>query len=97
MIAENKIAEALDVLNEAARDKKRALQKIISEKYSDLRDSLEDEGSKVASAIGQAKETAGKIISQADEKIKNNPWPYLAGIAVGFLVLGLLFGARRSE
>ena len=101
------IAEALKLLEEAAKQKKDDLKSLMSDKYTHLRDLiLETEGSFVKS-LSEAKthavetashakdvgvEKAHEIATTVDKSVHQNPWPYIAGSAVFGLLLGGLLG-----
>jgi ElaB/YqjD/DUF883 family membrane-anchored ribosome-binding protein len=94
-----KLEEALSLLNEAARDKREEVKTLISEKYSDLTSALSD----AADASGRwlrkegrlATDTTKEAVSTVNGSIHKHPWPYIGGVAVGTLVLGLMLGRRR--
>ena len=49
-------------------------------------------------ALKQGQEKIKSVVSDVDEKLHENPWPYLSGVALGFLLLGFLMGggSRRG-
>jgi ElaB/YqjD/DUF883 family membrane-anchored ribosome-binding protein len=94
-----KLEEALALLNEAARDKREEVKKLITDKYTDLTSALSD----AADASGQWLKKEGKLAtdstkeaaSTVNESVHKHPWPYIGGAAVGTLILGLILGRRR--
>jgi len=56
---------------------------------------------RVREAAGEAWEVGGErakqIASEVDEKVKENPWPYIGGVAVGALLFGFILGASRNN
>jgi ElaB/YqjD/DUF883 family membrane-anchored ribosome-binding protein len=105
-----KIEEALELLQEAARDKKNELKNLILDKYSDLKDTFFDGGNGFAQDISETTRRAAESIqhakqvgqekireaaSRVDQEVHTNPWSYIGGIAVGALILGYLFGRRE--
>jgi ElaB/YqjD/DUF883 family membrane-anchored ribosome-binding protein len=100
-----KIHEALDLLRQAAKDKKDELRKTVSDQYSDLKDvlgslsaNLKDkastaiDGVRRASEVGQ--ERAIDAAKAVDESVHEKPWHYIGGVALGALLLGYVLGRR---
>lgn len=101
-----KINEALELLNEAAREKKEEIEGMLEGKYSDLKCVLTDiEADAEAEArrrMARAKEmghdaadsvrrTAGAV----DRRVHDDPWKMLGwGVAAAFAV-GFLFGRKE--
>ena len=103
-----KFEEAFQLLNEAAREKKQEIQQLFGDKYSHIRqvvqDAAEQQGerlNRVRQAAGDAMEIGGERIKQVasdvDERVKENPWPYIGGVAIGALLLGFILGASRNS
>jgi len=97
---DKRINEALELLNEVAKDKKAELQNMVTDKYSSLKSVL---GEVAEGMQHQARETYehGKekikdLASKSDESVHKNPWQYLGGAAIGFLILGFFLG-RSSK
>ncbi len=97
----DKLNEALAHLNEAAKERRADLQKLISEKYTDL-------GSAFGSAAGasanwmkeqgrEVGDTAKLAASTVDDSIRKHPWYYVGGAALGGLLIGLLIGRPRGR
>jgi ElaB/YqjD/DUF883 family membrane-anchored ribosome-binding protein len=39
-----------------------------------------------------------KVMEKAkeiDEKVRDNPWPFLGGVALSFLLLGFILGGKK--
>ena len=93
---DKRINEALELLNEAAKDKKAELQNIVADKYSSLKSVLGE----VAEGLQQqargtykhGKEKIKDLASKSDKSVHKNPWQYLGGTAIGFLILGFFLG-----
>ena len=105
----DKITEALKLLESAAKEKKDELRNLVVDKYAHLKDTFIDaEGSvknhlgsarkKATGAAGQARdiseEKVREIARTVDEDVHKNPWPYLGGVAVGALLLGFILGKK---
>ena len=105
------IAEALKLLEEAARQKKDELRTVLSEKYTHLRSLIMgDEGSLVDSlttakdhalqAATRVKEAgvekARELARDVDQHVHLNPWPYIAGSAAVSVLLGYILGRSRT-
>jgi len=111
-LSSEKINEALELLSEAAREKKDEIRGMITDKYSALRDvvggagaSLADTWSatrqKVADSAKQYKDIGAEKVHTAavtvDEQVHLNPWPFLGGVALGSLVLGYVMGRSKEN
>jgi ElaB/YqjD/DUF883 family membrane-anchored ribosome-binding protein len=46
--------------------------------------------------LKQGQEQVQQLIRQADEQLRENPWPIVAGVAVGCLFLGFVAGKARD-
>jgi len=95
-----KISEALELLEEVAKDKKAELQSLVSEKYGSLKSVL---GEVAEGLQKQGRETyqhgiekVKDLASRSAESVRQHPWPYLGGTAIGFLILGFFLG-RSSK
>ena len=95
-----KISEALELLEEVAKDKKAELQSLVSEKYDSLKSVLGDAAEGLQE---QGRETyehgiekVKDLASRSVENVRRHPWPYLGGTAIGFLILGFFLG-RSSK
>ena len=78
----------------------------IKEKYSELKDTLEDAIQQNKKALGKFKRMAESAAYDSGEKIKDavidadrtvrkNPWPYLAGATACAMLLGFILGRKK--
>ena len=99
-VEDKKINEALELLNELAKDKKTELRGIVSEKYSHLKSALGGTAEKTQGqaheVYAQGEEKVREFASKMDENVHKNPWPYLGGTALAFLILGILLGRPKK-
>lgn len=102
---QDKLEEALELLNEAAREKKEELQEAVEGRYSDLKDLLIEQAENGLSMLNHAKKRIAKTLQQEEEKIltrakdldrtvRRNPWPVVGGAAVSALLLGVILGRK---
>jgi len=98
---DKRINEALDLLNQVARDKKVELQTAMEHKYTDLSSVM---SAFAANMKGRAMENydAGKqkvvdIATNIDESVHRSPWAYIGGTAAAALVCGFLLGRRQKD
>jgi len=97
---DKRITEALELLNQAAKEKKVELEEMISHKFSDLRSLVEGVKEKMqketADAYRRSKEKIQDVLSEVDESVHKNPWPYIGGAAAAALLLGYLLGRAKK-
>lgn len=102
-----KITEALELLNEAAKEKKDELKGLFTDKYSHIKHALEagaEQGKQIfdkakhltQDAIVVGKEKIKEFAGEADKKVHENPWPYIAGAAAVSLLVGYVLGSKRK-
>jgi ElaB/YqjD/DUF883 family membrane-anchored ribosome-binding protein len=91
--------EALAHLNEAAKESREEIRKLVNEKYTDLRDTL---AGAAQSSAGWVKEQGAEAVDKTkmtatavDKSVHRNPWAYVGGAAAAGLVLGLLIGRHK--
>jgi len=105
MTSNDKISEALKLLNEAAREKKSEFQHLLTDKYAHLKDAMLESEHAVAQTLAQAKKRALDVAAQAkeygienarlvDENVHKNPWPYIGGAAAVGVLVGYILGRK---
>ena len=103
-----KFEEALQLLNEAAKDKKDEIQNLLGDKYTDIRKIIEQAAAKQKQNLKHAQRVAGEwieegeetlrdVASEVDERVHENPWPYIGGVAIGALLLGFILGSSSRD
>ncbi len=96
----SKLNEALELLNEAAREKKGELQNILTDKYSHIREAMSHEAQKVKSmaqdVIVDGEKKIMETTARVDANVRKDPWPYVAGTAAVALLVGYLMGSKRK-
>jgi len=105
-----KLSEALKLLEDAAKEKTNELQNMIKGKYSHLKGALIDKEDDITHTLLTAKkqalkaaaqasevgtEKAKKIASEVDQQVRENPWPYIGGVALGSLLIGYILGRSK--
>lgn len=105
-----KLSEALKLLEETAKEKKDELQNMLKGKYSHLKEALSDKEQDIAEALHAAKkqamkaavhaseigtERAREIAADVDKQVRENPWPYISGVAIGALLIGYILGRSK--
>ncbi len=91
--------QALTHLNEAAKESREEIQKLVNERYTNLKHAFS--GAAQASA-GWVKEQGMEVADKAkmtatavDKSVHRNPWAYVGGAAATGFVIGLLVGRRK--
>ena len=97
---DKRIDEALQLLNEVAKEKRAELLDMVAKKYGNLKSALGGTAEKLQDqaqkTYAEGKEKVQELASTLDGNVHKNPWPYLGGTALGFLILGLIFGRSRD-
>ncbi len=91
-----KISEALELLNEAAREKRDELKGLMANRYAHIREAMNSGVEHAQEAITQGKEKVKAIAGDVDKRVHKDPWPYIAGAAAASLLLGYLMGSKRK-
>jgi ElaB/YqjD/DUF883 family membrane-anchored ribosome-binding protein len=102
-----KIEEALQLLQEAATEKKDELKGLLAGKYASLRDAVLDAEGELAEKVEEltrkadhvriaAEKKARKLASQVDDKVHEDPWRIIGWTTVTALLVGYLIGNRKS-
>ena len=91
--------DALAQLNEASRERRADVTKLIDEKYTDLREAFGDAANATGNwfkvqgrdAANRAKVTATAV----DKHLRSHPWHYVGGAAAAGFLTGLVIGRRK--
>ena len=98
---DKRIAEALELLNAVARDKKADLEAALQNKYDHLTTLVGEVGGRVrnraAEGFEAGKRKAVDAAHDIDERVHNNPWAYVAGAALAGLLLGVILSKSRRD
>lgn len=100
IFGDKRIQEALNLLNEVAKEKRTELSQEIATKYGNLKAILEEMGERIKTESSEAyqmgREKAADTVREIDESVHRHPWRYIAAATIGTLLLGYLFG-RSSK
>ena len=106
----DKIQDALDILNEAAKEKQNEIHQAVEHQYTDFKQALNDALGGVSttgrSYLNGVRKRAQDALSQGEEKLKvtadaldrnvqKDPWLYLGMAAASAFVLGYTFCQSR--
>jgi ElaB/YqjD/DUF883 family membrane-anchored ribosome-binding protein len=108
MTSNEKISEALKLLEEAAKEKKDDIKALINDKYQGLKEVLAGAGDNMAEMKKKAIETAKKAgeytwdkskdaAAAVDDNVRKYPWYYIGGVAVSALLLGYILGKKNGD
>lgn len=103
-----KITEALDLLNEAAREKKDELKGLFTDKYSHIKQTMVAQAQQGRRVFDKTKDLAQETFQGSEEKIKEtlsdvdkrvrkDPWAYIAGATAISVLLGYLMGTSKRK
>ena len=110
-MAKDEIHEALELLEEAAKDTAVELWKVIKDQYPNLQKMLIDEiyylrnsfdsiqegtREKVNRFKAASERKVKAVASQVDDEVHHHSWLYIGGTAVSALLLGYILG-RKSD
>lgn len=91
--------EALAHLNEASKERREEIKKLVDEKYTDLKHAF---GGAARATGGWVKEqgtevadTAKLTASVVDKSVRKYPWAYVGGAAATGFLVGLLVSRRK--
>ncbi len=85
--ASDKIQDALELLNEAAKDKKDELYGKIEEQYSQVKELL-------AEKVGDGEEIVHHAKKQLSKTVQSKPWQALGAAALGAFIFGIVMGRK---
>jgi ElaB/YqjD/DUF883 family membrane-anchored ribosome-binding protein len=98
---DKRINEALELLNEVARDKKAELQAAMENKYTNLSSVVhaftDQVKNRAAEKFEAGKQKAVDVATDINESVHNNPWAYVGGAVAAGLLLGFLLGRSRRD
>jgi ElaB/YqjD/DUF883 family membrane-anchored ribosome-binding protein len=103
-----KLHEVLEILNEAAKEKKAELYELIGEKYSTIAHALSDKAENGKHAVGKAKKQLIKTLQEEEERLLDkakevdrqaheNPWAFIGTVAFVSFLFGMRFGSRSDR
>ncbi|MDK2857637.1 MAG: hypothetical protein PWQ29_1299 [Verrucomicrobiota bacterium] len=102
-----KISEALELLNEAAREQKNEFSGLIADKYDDLKKammSVESEieakalrGVRKMQEVSQEASAGIKHVAEnVDKKAHEDPWKTFSWVIAGAFIVGFLLGNKKD-
>lgn len=107
-----KLTEALELLNEAAREKKNEIRNLISDRASAIQGAMKDavqgavtEGKEhlktaehqVRDVFQEGEEKLEKTVRAADKAVRKSPWKFIGAAALGALTFGFLLGNSKKD
>ncbi|HTL48398.1 MAG TPA: hypothetical protein VL688_10120 [Verrucomicrobiae bacterium] len=103
----DKLHEVVDLLNEAAKEKKEELYGLIGEKYGQIAEAIQEKAENGLHAVESAKKQLFKALQDEEEKIferakevdkqaHENPWAFVGAVAFVSFLFGVRFGRKAS-
>ncbi|HBA84231.1 MAG TPA: DUF883 domain-containing protein [Verrucomicrobia bacterium] len=104
--SDEKINEALELLNQAVKEKKTEIRNLVSEKYGELSTMFSSVGEEVSGHMqgasealrdiqNRSKERAKELAEEMDHRVHESPWTSLGFAALGALVIGYVLGRKE--
>ena len=90
-----KIGEALELLNEAAKEKKDELKGLMINKYAHIREAMMPGFEHAQETIAHSKDKVIEIAGSVDKRVHKDPWVYIGGTVAVSLLLGYFMGSKR--
>lgn len=98
----DRVQDALQLLNQAARDKQDELYQALEEKYVEMKQTIADVAESGREVLDQARKKAEDAVDMGqellkakamkiDQKVRENPWVFLGGVALTSFLLGYTF------
>lgn len=98
-----KISQALELLNEAAKEKKSEVQELLVNKYAHIKQVIAEGAlhgkealEKAEKYVKEGQEKVKETALEVDKRVRANPWPYIGGVAVVSIFIGYLMGSKRK-
>lgn len=83
--------------------KDRDTDNVSKDKMSDINTTLKQGEERIKSTLSdvekkitQGKEQIKIVIADVDKKLHENPWPIIAGVAAGCILLGFIMGLNKK-
>ena len=106
--SQKKFEDAIELLNQAAKDKKGEIEGLLGDKYDSIREAIEEAISKNKSQFNRVKKLVESTIDESqtrinqkkgmlEKEVRSKPWKYLGGTAAGALLLGFIMGSRDKK
>ncbi len=102
----DKIHDALELLNDAAKEKKDEVFEVINTKYEHVRDMFAGAAENGQAIAKEAKKQLSKtlqtekikikqVAGDLNKKVHRSPWAYLGGAALSSFVVGILLARKK--
>jgi len=102
-----KIVEALELLNEAAKEKKDEFKGLFTDKYSHIKQMMvagAEQGKQILDqaehvthdALIEGEAKIKRVVVEADKRVHENPWPYITSAAALSLLFGFIMGSKHK-
>lgn len=92
-----KINGALELLNEAAKEKKDEILKRVTNKYSEFRETMEATKDRADAALHAGQVQMKKTAKEVDRKVRKNPWTFIGAGAAAALIVGFICGRSSKK
>ncbi|MCF6157282.1 MAG: DUF883 family protein [wastewater metagenome] len=91
------VDEALETLNKEVKGRKDEINRLINEKYSNLKDMMEETKRTTKEAMAEGKEKAKEMASGIDTRVRTNPWMAISIAVAGGFLIGYVVESMRTS
>ena len=103
----DKVQDALQLLNQAARDKQDELYEALEGKYKEIKQTIAEAADAGRDVLDEARKKAESVVdsgqallkskaNEIDQKLHENPWVFIGGVALTSFLIGYTFRKKIS-
>lgn len=96
-IGSERIRQALQLINDAAREKREELMGLLEEKYENIRGVFEDAAQGARSALSRGDRGFREAAARLEGDVRQNPWAFVGGVAAFSLLFGYILANAKKR